>query len=401
MRIERLEYQDRGANWLLTATDFHPDLTLFVGRSAADKWQLLAAIDTLARFALGDLPEELWGVAWDLRFTTEAGRYDWQGEVSGRGISLWEGLRKENFLNLLPRGMRRGQKPVVLRETLALNDRVLIERRGRALRLDGRPVAACSPSTSAMSLLRGEEAVQPAADGFVGVVFGEDSGDTLGTLAKPLQELCAGYPSLHAVRQSDLPTYYKLAVVHENAPDAFQAIVRSIRERLPRVEDVGFDRVDRSRYTDVPALRVLEKGTDHWLPASKLSTDLLRAVLNLAAVALWPDGAVILIDEFETTLGVHCLEPVLAAAADAGRNLQFILTSNDSEVIRRVSRDRRKIIIWQGAVVSIDDAPEFESAQAHTTGVTTAPGVTERWRRVREKTGITRSRGTPGGADSR
>ena len=31
MRIERLEYQDRGANWVLTATDFHPDLTLFVG----------------------------------------------------------------------------------------------------------------------------------------------------------------------------------------------------------------------------------------------------------------------------------------------------------------------------------------------------------------------------------
>src|SRR5260370_7993986 len=127
MRIERLEYQDRPANWLLTATDFHPDLTLFVGRSAADKWQLLGAIDTLARFALGDLPEELWGVAWNMRFTTEAGSYDWQGEVSGRGFAPWFGLRKEAFLNLLPRGMRRGLTPVVQRETVALNNQLLID----------------------------------------------------------------------------------------------------------------------------------------------------------------------------------------------------------------------------------------------------------------------------------
>src|SRR5260370_21845528 len=117
MRIERLEYQDRAANWLLTATNFHPDLTLFVGRSAADKWQLLAAIDTLARFALGDLPEELWGVAWEMRFRTEAGRYDWQGEVSGRGFAPRYGLRKEAWLNLRPRRLRRGLQPGVRPET--------------------------------------------------------------------------------------------------------------------------------------------------------------------------------------------------------------------------------------------------------------------------------------------
>jgi hypothetical protein len=396
MRIERLEYQDRPANWLLTATDFHPDLTLFVGRSAADKWQLLAAIDTLARFALGDLPEELWGVAWEMRVRTEAGRYDWQGEVSGRGFAPWYGLRKEAWLNLLPRGMRRGLKPVVRHETVALNDRVLIERRGRAVRLDGRAVTACSPSTSVMSLLRGEDALQPASDSFARVVFGEESGDTLANLARPLQELCSEYPSLQAVRMSNLPTYYKLAVVHENAPDFFRAIVRSVRERLPRVDDVGFDRVDRSRFTDVPALRVMEKGTDHWLPESKLPTDLLRAVLNLAAVALWPDDAVVLIDEFETTLGVHCLEPVMEAARDPARNLQVILTSNDAAVIQRIGRDRRKVVIWQGAVVTIDDAPEFGASEPTPTAVATAPGVTERWQRVREKTAISRGRGARG-----
>src|SRR5260370_21810898 len=191
MRIERLEYQDRPANWLLTATDFHPDLTLFVGRSAADKWQLLGAIDTLARSALGDLPDELWGVAWNMRFTTEAGRYDWQGEVSGRGFAPWFGLRKEAFLNLLPRGMRRGVTPLVRRETVALNGRVLIERTGSAMRLNGRPLAAGSPSTSVMSFLRREDAGQPPSGSFARGVFVEEGGDTLVSPAPPAPGACA------------------------------------------------------------------------------------------------------------------------------------------------------------------------------------------------------------------
>jgi hypothetical protein len=166
------------------------------------------------------------------------------------------------------------------------------------------------------------------------------------------------------------------------------------------VDDIGFDRVDRSRFTDVPALRVLEKGTDQWLPESKLPTDLLRALLSLAAVALWPDGGVILIDDFENTLGVHCLEPVLEAARDRARNLQIILTSNDPAVIQRIGRDRRKVVFWQGAVVTIDDAPEFDPGQEHPTGFSAAPGVTERWQRVREKTGITKGGRARTGADS-
>jgi hypothetical protein len=237
--------------------------------------------------------------------------------------------------------------------------------------------------------------VQPASDSFAGVVFGEETGTTLELLAKPLAELCADYPSLAAVRLSNLPTYYKLAVVHETAPDAFQAIVRTIRERLPRVEDVGFDRVDRSRFTDVPALRYREKGTDQWLPESKMPTDLLRSLLHLAAVALWPDHGVILIDDFENTFGLPCIEPVLAAARDPARNLQLILTSNDAEVMQRVGRERRKVVYWQGAVCTTDDTPEREDESEQPTSISMAPGVTERWRRVRDKTAITKSGGAP------
>jgi hypothetical protein len=392
MRIERLEFEDKARGWRLSATTFHPDLTLFVGYSAADKRHILTAIRALAQFAQGKTPDDLWAVAWDIRFSTEAGSYDWQGELSGKGFSLRDGLRTEALLKLLPGQFRRGLEPFVLHETLTLNGRVVVERQGESVRLNGRPTDRHSPSYSSVNLLGREANVRPAFDGFGRIVFVEDPGDTLATLAKPMRQMCIDFPTLEVIRDSNLPTYAKLAVVHENLPEVFRAIVARVRERFPQVEDVGFDRVDRSsRFTDLPALRLLEKGTSQWLPESKITTDMLRSVLDLASVALWPDDAVILIDDFENNLGVYCLEHVLEAARDTSRNLQVILTSDDPTVCNRIGRERRKVVGWQGNHVSADDTVDFEFEPLPSTAVT-AP-VAGKGRRGRKKTDITTDRG--------
>jgi hypothetical protein len=391
MRIERLVYQDKAAQWLLAPTTFHADVTVFVGYSLQDKRQILAGLATLARFAGGQAPDELWGVAWQMQFATHAGRYDWQGELSGRRFSFRDGLRKEAILKLLlPGVLQRGLAPFVLNETLSLNDRSLVERRGESVQFNGRIMADVkSSSKSVIALLQKESDVRPAYEGLGGVVFCEDADDALKTLGKPLGELCKEFPTLSAIRESKLPTYAKFALAHENVPEAFRAIVRRAREHFPQIEDVGFDRVNRSRFADVPSLRLLEKGNDQWLGESKIASKMLRDLLNLAAVELWPDDAVILIDDFENTLGVHCLEPVLEAARDDSRNLQFILSSDDLALINRIGRERRKVVGFQGPSIFADDTAEFDPSQRRSTAIATAPGARGPAGRGRKVTDIT------------
>jgi hypothetical protein len=391
MRIERLVYQDNPAHWLLSPTTFHSDVTVFVGYSPQDKRQILAAIDTLTRFARGQAPDELWGVSWEMQFVTHAGCYGWQGELSGRRFSLRDGLRKQAILKLfLPGAMQRGLAPFVLNESLTLNGRPLIERQGDSIRCNGRTLDDLkSSSQSVIALLQKVAEVRPAFEGLAAVVFCDDPADTLATLGKPLRELCNEFPTLPTIRASNLPTYAKFALVHENVPDVFRAIVRRVREHFPQIEDVGFDRVNRSRFTDVPALRLLEKGNDQWLGESKVTSKMLRDLLNLAAVELWPDDAVILIDDFENNLGVHCLEPVLEAARDDGRSLQFILTSDDMPLINRIGRERRKVVGYQGPTVFADDAAEFDFTRPRSAAIATAPGVRGQARRGPKATDIT------------
>jgi hypothetical protein len=398
MRIERLEYHDDARDWRLDATTFHHDVTLFVGPSRTDKRRILTAIDTLARVALGHQLEDQWGISWALRFHTDAGCYDWEGELSGKGFSLRDGLRPEALLKLLPGQFRRELEPFVLYETLSLNGRMIIDRRGESIQINGRHTDRHAPSHSAVCLLGRELDVQPALDGLGRVRLSESAGDTFASLGKPMRELCREFPTLNAVRESNLPIYAKLAVVHENLPEVFRAIASRVRERFPQVEDIGFDRVDRSsRFTDLPALRLLEKGTSQWLPESKITTDMLRNVLNLAAVALWPDDAVILIDDFETTLGAYCLDDVLAAARDESRRLQVVLTSDDPAVCNRIGRERRKVVGWQGDRVTADESLDFAFEPPPSTAVT-AP-TAGKGQRGRKKTDITtdRRRLRPGG----
>jgi hypothetical protein len=273
-----------------------------------------------------------------------------------------------------------------------------IRRRDNTIHLGGHTLRSASPSKSALAIVRQDAEIQAIRDHLSRILFGEEAADTFAGLGKRLQDLCEEFPTLSAVRGSRLPTYHKLAIVHEIAPAYFAMIVQSVRERFPQIADVDFDRLTRGRFTDVPALRVLEHGTDQWqselggTSGLTISSERLQAVLNLASVALWPDNAVILIDDFETSLGTYCLEPVMAAAADQDRNLQVILTSADPDVLQRIGRDRRKVVVWQGSIVTIDDNPEHSAEQARGTDIAVAPGIVERWQQAHNKTAITAGR---------
>jgi hypothetical protein len=400
MRIESLEFTDASENWKLSATTFCTDLTLFVGPSAVDKWQLLAAIDTLARFARGEMPETMWGVGWKMHFTVDGRNCQWVGKVSGRRFSFRQAFRPDSLLKLLPRGMHRNLSPTVLHEVLIVDGREVFGLRDNTFRLRGQTLRGVSPSRSALNITRQDAEVPAIRDHFSRILFGEEAADTFAALGKRLQDLCKDYPTISAVRNSRLPTYHKLATVHEIAPAFFAKIVQSVRERFPQIADIGFDRLTRGRFTDVPALRVLEHGTDQWqselggTSGLTISSERLQAVLNLASVALWPDHAVILIDDFETNLGTYCLEPVMAAAADRDRNLQVILTSADPDVMQRIGRDRRKVVLWQGSIITTDDDPEHSAQQARGTGISLAPGIVERWQQAHSRTAITTGRAT-------
>ncbi len=359
MRIEHLEFLNKDTGWKLTPTEFYPDMTLLVGGSGVGKTEILRAIRTLQSIARrGDDLPSAWGVAWRIQFTTSGNRYQWEGEYENRpkeedqpgtGIGVLLGLTSDDELS---------SGPKIVMERLRVGEEVIIERDSDTIYFQQKPTPKLSPFKSALSLLKEEERIKPVIKGFGHIAYLDQTARQTGEVIHRFDALCKRFQTVDAIRESDLPTYIKLAILFENDKGSFLEIVSQFREVFPLVEEVRFDRIFVGPFADVPDLRIKEAGSESWIPERHLSSGMFRTLMHLASVALWPDESVILIDEFENSLGINCLDDITGDMMGHRHRLQFIVTSHHPYIINNIPQNHWKVVTRKGSEVRTIGAAE-------------------------------------------
>ena len=86
---------------------------------------------------------------------------------------------------------------------------------------------------------------------------------------------------------------------------------------------------------------------------------MFRTLMHIAELYLLPDHSVVLIDEFENSLGVNCLSQVTESILNQGENQQFIITSHHPYVINNIDFEYWKIVTRKGNIVKIRNSSEF------------------------------------------
>lgn len=85
---------------------------------------------------------------------------------------------------------------------------------------------------------------------------------------------------------------------------------------------------------------------------------MLRTLIHIAELYLCADDTVILIDEFENSLGINCINQITHSILASERNLQFIITSHHPYIINDIGPSHWKIVTRKGGVVTAIDADE-------------------------------------------
>lgn len=358
VRIEQLDYRDNDTGWKLTAAEFFPDLTLLVGVSGVGKTKILRAIQTLRRIARrSDSVASVWGVSWKIRFTTSGKRYLWEGEYEGRPEGEVPGTGAGSMMGLFDDDDNT-TKPKIVTERLTQGDETLIARDSETILFRQEPTPKLSPFKSALALLQEEDSIKPVIAGFGHIAYLDQTKPQTGETIYRFDSLCKRYQTIHEICEGDLPTYIKMALLSENAPLLFRSIVSQFREVFPLVEDVRFDRIVVGPFADVPDLRIKEVGVENWIPERQLSSGMFRTLMHLGSVALWPDESVILIDEFENSLGVNCLDDVTGDMMAHRHHLQFIVTSHHPYIINKILPTHWKLVMRKGGEVKTLNASE-------------------------------------------
>lgn len=353
MKINQLTYYDRELEWQLEPITFS-DLTLLVGISGVGKTQILQSIIALQNIANG---KSLNGVKWQIAFTANNGiEYHWSGEFETQKISLTLLENEENKEN----------KFRIISEVLFANGKNIIQRDHQEIKFHDLTLPKLSPFQSAVAILSEEEDIAPVQESFDTIIYSDQSISVNTVHFIKYAPLTKKYSSLSLddLQESNLPTQIKLALAYNHFPEVFNQIKDHFIEIFIQVEDIKLE-PDQDEDEDLPKViaeypfvNIKEKGVNTWINQHQISSGMMRTLMHISELYLSAEGTVILIDEFENSLGVNCID-ILTELILQNRKLQFIITSHHPYIINNIGMEHWKIITRKGGVVTARDAKDL------------------------------------------
>jgi hypothetical protein len=364
MKLLRLSYQDLYSGWSIDSFDFFPDLNLLVGISGAGKTSILKAISNLRRIVNG---ASVNGVKWDVEFlTTDNVYYRWCGEFDVQQATTFIKVEEDEIND-----NDSENKVRIISETLLKDEEVLIKRNQEVIEFKDSKTPRLSSYLSTIELLNQEEDIFPVKQEFNKIIFNplrfNVGGLTVDKLLRNYEDT-----SLSELQSSKLIIPYKLIITYYKYLDMFETIKKKFLNIFPQVEDLKIEPLELSELGDMLVsltrldslknrafIQIKEKNSNVWILEPNISSGMLKSLMYLATIELSPAGSVILIDEFENSLGVNCLDSLTEDLLVNYRDLQFIITSHHPYIINNISPAYWKIVTRKGGVIKVNNAVDF------------------------------------------
>ncbi|MCI5150830.1 MAG: ATP-binding protein, partial [Candidatus Electrothrix sp. MAN1_4] len=343
MRIQTFSFTDKTTGWELKPVSFN-QLTLLVGASGVGKTRILNSILDLKRIVRG---ESLNGVKWSIEFLSSNGtRYIWEGEFEDIGVPFRNDKNHTSGLSVIVESVQRENELIVKRDR-------------NGILFNNKKTVKLSNDQSVLYLLREEEQIKEAAKEFKKIIFPVMDIET--SISSSFDKEIDKYSDIGEVRSLPIPLAEKLYFTCKKERQLFDSIVNSFIDIFPCVEEVRIEPVPFSIETTVKhftlEIQIKERGVANWI--SNISSGMLKTLVHIAQLQLCADSSLILIDEFENSLGVNCIDELTSSILSSERGLQFIITSHHPYIINNINHTNWKIVTRKGSAVTARDAAEF------------------------------------------
>lgn len=351
MRIKKVAFWDNLREWRFEPIYFS-NLALLVGVSGVGKTQILKGILSLQQIANGD---SLNGLAWDVTFSAiNDVEYRWQGEFETKKVSA-----------IIPNKEDEIHQSKIVREHLFREGNLIIERTPNEIQFKGKITPKLSPFQSVVKILNQEEDISPVQHGFNKLIYSDNESLVNSIYRVSIRTTVQStffnnYLTLEIVQASKMSILLKLALIARHHPDVFNKIKFKFMDVFSQVEDVKIEIIEDNgtpSFSDF-LIQIKEKGVNNWILQNHISSGMLKTLIHISELYLSPEGTVILIDEFENSLGINCIDVVTDLLVE-NRNIQFILTSHHPYIINNIGMEHWKIVTRKGGIVTVIDAKDL------------------------------------------
>jgi Fe-S cluster assembly ATPase SufC len=357
MKIEKLSFHNHVTGWQLTPTEFD-SINLLVGVSGVGKTQILEAVRSLQKiivWSMFNYIHILNGVEWDVTFSIAPNsQYHWQGIFSTVD-------RNQYTANEIDQTMD-GRRPPIEMEELYLNDKLIVIRDSDSMEFNGKEMPKFSPTDSLITILRFEDEISPVFKAWQLITDSQAQRPERFT-GSSMPDQIKGL-SLSDIRNKNITLVDRLALLQINHNQIFEQIKSDFIEVFPQIQDFAISRRDsRNEWSEkvspVFSLKLKEIAVDEWITQSFISIGMLKTLAHITEIYLLAEGSILLIDEFENSLGVNCVD-VISELLNKRRDVQFILTSHHPYIINKIPMKHWKIITRKGSLVTAYKATDYE-----------------------------------------
>lgn len=364
MKLTKFEYEDKSLEWKLSELQLKK-LTLLVGASGVGKTQILRSIMNLKRIVSG---ASMNGINWLLEFETIDNQlYKWEGEYENKGIELFFDADDDDDDNP---DKEDSNKPKIIFEKLYLNNKLIVDRTNKKILFNKKTTLKLSQQKSVLNLLKEEDLIKPAHDGLKMIYISDHSDSANANRGFSFSFLNANklskkYSSLNKIQESNLDTPLKLFFLSKVDKKTFGTVKQRFSDIFPQVEDIKVAPLDTKDQEmpnflkDYPFIQIKEKGVKNWINQNRISSGMYRTLMQLSELYLCSEGTIFLIDEFENSLGINCINEITSDILSSKRKLQFVLTSHHPYIIDSISFSNWKLVTRNSGVIKTHDIEKF------------------------------------------
>lgn len=358
MKIISLRLKNNFLGWDFDEIDFSSNLTLLVGVSGAGKTQILRAIIDLRRIANG---KAINGFEWKIIFSTVNGTvFIWEGgfdTVETNELSFDEADKEKQDPQ---------EKSSLVYETLTSNNQVLIQRNQGEIKFKNSQMPKLSSHQSMIYILKEETLIKEAFDAINKIQYRDHTRNSLRLInsKQSLHLLKNKCQTLESIVNSDEDIRTKLYLTYENEPNIFKKIRSRFIDIFQQIEDIKIepmeiDELPKRLTENTAVISIKEKSVPKWIREDRMSSGMLRTIIHVSDIFLSNEGSVILIDEFENSLGINCIDILTDDLIHENKTLQFIATSHHPYIINNIPYEYWKIVTRQGGHIRICNASDY------------------------------------------
>lgn len=365
MKINSFTFRNNTQNWQINEIKFD-NLNLLVGSSGVGKTTILKALVLIFNVAQGKvLPLE--NLEWAIDFSHLGQDYRW--EITTNPI-------QDSFSSEQMRVEISEEKLIKFEDNAETE---ILHRSKTKSKLNGENLRKFKKTESAISLLAEEESIAPIFEAFkrfiVKVIpqglipsIGVDPSNMHVLLDSEIED--SNY-FIHLEKFKDMaadaPTVLTAYYLEKNFPKTFDEIKDIYTGIFPNVEDVRVNAEMKSDNRYALLIEILESGSANWISQVQISSGMYRVLTCLIDILASPEESVIVIDEFENSLGINCMPQLTDFILDKSPNLQFILTSHHPYIINNIPWETWQLVSRTNGTIrakKATDIPELDTASS-------------------------------------